>query len=297
MKRFARILCAALFAAAPVFAAQRLDRDPAATPVYVVDANGNINGVVGNSTLSTANSTTANLANGAVFTGTSEEVKDYASIQVSVFSSHASATNGLSLQQSSDGTNWDITDAFTVSATTGIAIQVQPAARYFRLVYTNGSTLTTSLRIQTVLHAVAPRGSSQRPSDARSNENDFEEMLAYNMVFNGTTWDRARGTTANGLLVDMSRNPVLPLGTDRSVAVTTGGTAQQLAAANTARSGLKGQNTSAEVCWYNEIGGTAAVNGTGSFSVPAGGSFSVSTQRAISYLCPTTGSKVAATEW
>ena len=30
------------------------------------------------------------------------------------------------------------------------------------------------------------------------------------MVFNGTTWDRARGTIANGLLVDVSRLPVAP---------------------------------------------------------------------------------------
>jgi hypothetical protein len=145
--------------------------------------------------VSTANSTTANLAGAAAFTGTSEDFKDYAAATITIFSSHASATNGLSLQQSSNGTNWDITDTFTITAATGMAYTVQPAAQYFRLVYTNGATLTTSLRIQTLFHHRLAKASTQRPSDARSNEIDTEETSSFNMVFNGTTWDRAPGTT------------------------------------------------------------------------------------------------------
>jgi hypothetical protein len=154
---------------------------------------------------STANSSTANLAGAAVFTGTSEDTTDYALIQVSVFSSHASATDGLSLQQSSDGTNWDITDVYTVAATTAKLISIQPGAKFFRLVYTNGGTLTTSLRIQTLYKVLPSKGSSQRPADATSNENDFEQISAFLHGFNGTTWDRLRSTTANGLAVDVTR--------------------------------------------------------------------------------------------
>lgn len=157
------------------------------------------------SVVSTANSTTVNLANGAVFTGTSEEVRNYSQIQVSVFSSHASATNGLSLQQSSDGTNWDIVDTYTIPAATGKIFSLAPAARYFRLVYTNGGTLTTSLRIQVVYKRYSGKASSQRPQDARDNENDMEEVVAYQSVFNGTTWDRQRGDITNGLDVDVTR--------------------------------------------------------------------------------------------
>lgn len=155
--------------------------------------------VTGDGVVSTANSTTANLAGAAAFTGTSEEVTDYAQIHVSVFSSHASATDGLSLQQSSDGTNWDITDTFTIAATTAKIITLQPAARYFRLVYTNGGTLTTSLRIQTIFKSVAAKGSSQRPSDATSNENDFEMVSGFLHGFNGTTWDRLRSVNTGYL--------------------------------------------------------------------------------------------------
>ncbi len=142
--------------------------------------------------VSSSNNSTSNLAGGAAFTGTGEEVTGYAQIQVSVFSSHASAANGLSVQQSSDNSNWDITDTFTVSATTAMVISVPAQARYFRVVYTNGATLTTSLRIQTIFKAAGAKGSSQRPADAMTNENDFEQGLSYNMGFNGTTWDRLR---------------------------------------------------------------------------------------------------------
>lgn len=150
---------------------------------------------------STVNSSTATLTSGSVFTGTSESVKDYALIQVSVIASHASATDGLSLQQSSDGTNWDFTDTYTVPAATGKVFSVQPASVFFRIVYTNGGTGQSSFRLKTVFHYASSKSSSQRPQDARSNENDFEEVSAFNHLFNGTSWDRARGDTTTGTYV------------------------------------------------------------------------------------------------
>jgi hypothetical protein len=134
-----------------------------------------------------------------VFTGTSENVTGYAMILVSVFSSHASATDGLSLQQSSDGTNWDITDTYTIPATTGKTFSFQPCASFYRLVYTNGATLTTSLRIQTVFHLIPAKASSQRPQDGLSNENDFGQESSFLNGFNGTTWDRLRSVNTGYL--------------------------------------------------------------------------------------------------
>ncbi len=88
----------------------------------------------------------------------------------------------------------------------------------------------------------------------------------------------------------------LPAGTNRSGTITTGGTAQQLAAANTSRLSLTGQNISAGDLWINETGGTAAVNGAGSYRIPAGSAFSVATNRAISIIGATTGQAFTATE-
>lgn len=89
----------------------------------------------------------------------------------------------------------------------------------------------------------------------------------------------------------------LPSGTDRSGSITIGGTAQALAAANTSRVGLKGQNISTGDLWVNEIGGTAAADTAGSYKIPSGSSFAVSTTRAISIIGATTGQKFTATEY
>lgn len=152
--------------------------------------------------VSVVNSTIVNLGVGAVFTGTSEDLTIYSNIKVSVFSSHASATDGLSIQQSIDGTNWDNSDLYTIPATTYRSFSVSVNSKFFRIVYTNGATLTTSLRIQTLFHKSDKQASSVRPQDARSNENDFIETLGFLMGYNGTSWDRLRSSTTKGLDVN-----------------------------------------------------------------------------------------------
>lgn len=150
-------------------------------------------GVNGSPTYNTANSTAVALAGNAAFTGTAVDVSGYSSVNVSVQVDQASATNGLSMQQSSDGTNWDVTDVYTVplmAAGAGKTYAVQVAARYFRVVYTNGSTPNTVMRLQTLLKTGVGPISSIRMADARSNENDVQEVAAYDQVWNGTTWDR-----------------------------------------------------------------------------------------------------------
>lgn len=88
----------------------------------------------------------------------------------------------------------------------------------------------------------------------------------------------------------------LPAGTDRSGSITAGGTAQQLAAANANRKSLTVQNISDADLWINEIGDSAAVDTAGSWKIPAGSAFSVSTNRAVSIISATTGKKFTATE-
>lgn len=88
----------------------------------------------------------------------------------------------------------------------------------------------------------------------------------------------------------------LPAGTDKSGSITTGGTAQALAAANTSRKSLTGQNISSGDLWINEIGSTAAADTAASYKVPASASFEIRTNRAISIVGATTGQKFSATE-
>ena len=161
--------------------------------------------LLNNSLVSTANSSVVNLAANAVFTGAAEDVSEFSTIVVGVFSSATSATDGLSIQQSPDGTNWDQVDLFTVPATTGKSFSAGVQAQFFRIVYTNGATTTTSFRLQTIHCRQMKKHSSVRPQDGRSNDNDVEETASFMLGYNGASWDRLRSSVANGLVVDVSR--------------------------------------------------------------------------------------------
>jgi len=124
--------------------------------------------------ISKLNSTSTVLAWGWVFTWTAENIVDVWVIVISVIASHISAINWLSVQFSSDWTNWDITDVFTIPATTGKTFSFQPAWKFFRVVYTNGATLQTYFRLQTLLKATYVKPSSHKIQDAISTDDDAE---------------------------------------------------------------------------------------------------------------------------
>lgn len=147
-----------------------------------------------NTFTSTANSSTATLTSGSTFTGTSDDVSQYAEVRITVKSDVASATDGLSIQSSPDGTNWDILDVYTIPAATGKAFGIGVSEKFFRIVYTNGGTNQTSFRLQTIFHKVRTKPSSNRPQDARTNDNDMEENLAYGMEYDpiANTWNRTQ---------------------------------------------------------------------------------------------------------
>ena len=87
----------------------------------------------------------------------------------------------------------------------------------------------------------------------------------------------------------------LPAGTNRGGTITTGGTAQQLAPANTSRRSFNGMNLSTGDLWINEIGGIA-VPSQPSYRIAAGGTFSISTNQAVSIYGAATGQAFSATE-
>lgn len=184
-----------------------------------------------NGTVSTANSTAVALGAAGVFTGTAEDVSAYSSIAVAVFANQPSATDGFVIQQGPDGTNWDQTDTYTITASTGRAFIVPVHSRFMRVIYTNGATLQTAFRLQTIFHVNSKKGSSVRPQDGRTNESDLEEVSAYLSGFNGTSWDRLR-SSAKGVqgafalavqdLKDSGRTPIVlsTAGTTAVVAAT-----------------------------------------------------------------------------
>ena len=130
------------------------------------------------------NSTTTNLANAAVFTGIGTDVSAFSQVMVNVFASHASAANGLSIQFSQDGTNWDSTNTYTVVATTDFAIIVPITHTYYRLVYTNGATTTTTLRITSLLSSFTTQATIKKVNAA---VNLTDTALSTRSVISGTT--------------------------------------------------------------------------------------------------------------
>jgi len=114
-------------------------------PVVLASDQANIPSVV-----STVNSSTATLGANAVFTGTSESILGFQNITVTAFANVASATGGLSIQQSEDGTNWDTVITATVNASVGTPVTIPVLGQFLRVVYTNGGTIQTTFRLQTI---------------------------------------------------------------------------------------------------------------------------------------------------
>jgi hypothetical protein len=159
-------------------------------PVDIISSSGSDSVEVTKSigTVSTVNSSTALLGNGGIFTGTSEEVKDFSTIEVNVFSDKASATDGLSFEWSSNGTDWDLVETVSVAANTGRAFRLSPRARYFRLVYTNGVTTQTAFRLQTIFHP------HQLAPISRSLDKDVPEFSSAQTVRSVLAAQRAGGS-------------------------------------------------------------------------------------------------------
>jgi len=123
------------------------------------------------------NSTTTPLLADATFTGTASNTNGYGIIYLSVYSDQASATDGLVIEQSNDGTNWDFDDTYTVPAATGKTFSIQPAGRFVRVKYTNGGTDQTEFRLQTVMKATG-LDSSHRVQDNLNDDDDGRLRLS-----------------------------------------------------------------------------------------------------------------------
>ena len=101
---------------------------------------------------SAENSTSTVLVGSASFTARPDDVSAFSTISVLIFSDVASATLGLSMQFSTDGTNWDRTINYTVNASNAQRYAFPVEAQFFRIVYTNGSSPQTEFRLQTIFH-------------------------------------------------------------------------------------------------------------------------------------------------
>lgn len=103
------------------------------------------------------NSSTAQLAADAVFTGTSTDALGFRAVVVSVWSDVDSAVDGIEFQFSLDGSDWGTFYADTLLVANGnsVSLALPIVCRYFRVKYTNGAAVTTELNIKTILRRLA----------------------------------------------------------------------------------------------------------------------------------------------
>ena len=137
------------------------------------------------------NSSTSTLGAGATFTGTAVDITHVAVIMINVFSNVASAADGLAVEWSSDGTNWDGDDKFTIPAGTQKTFSFQPVAQYYRVKYTNGAGAQGAFRLQTLIKHTYIKPSSHRIADAIIDDDDAE--LVKSVI---------TGKTAGGTFID-----------------------------------------------------------------------------------------------
>lgn len=129
--------------------------------------------LIQNGVVSSLNTTTTPLAADAVFTGQAEDVMDYVVIMVSCAADASSATDGLELQFSHDGSTWFTTDEYTYN--NGLTCKTwanQTVGPYFRIKYTNGGSDQTEFYLCVQYKKFSGVNSAHRVADNVSGQDD-----------------------------------------------------------------------------------------------------------------------------
>lgn len=152
---------------------------------------------------------TANLAISGVYTSNAFDVSGYSSINVNVYSDVDSAANGLTVQFSPDGTNWDHSHSTTYTTGTGKGYMFNAEYQYARIVYTNGAVAQTAFRLQVVLKTQTVP-SSMFNFNQTISENQFAQLTRSAIIGRntggGTSFVDVK-VTPSGALVTQSEGP------------------------------------------------------------------------------------------
>jgi hypothetical protein len=158
------------------------------------------------------NSSTTPLGIGGVFTGTAFNITSYAAINVNVKSDVASATNGVKVEFSTDGTNWDHSHSTNYTAATGVGYIFNAEFKFARVVYTNGASAQGIFRLQTIFKTTKVQ-SSLYTLDQTVTGNMFAELNKSTII--------GKTTGGGGGFVDVKVNPSGALTTETQLTAST----------------------------------------------------------------------------
>lgn len=122
--------------------------------------------------ISTANSTFDLLGIDGVFTGTGEDITNYAIMFINVYSDIASATDGLCIQTSHNNIDWYTSECYTIEANRYKLFAHQCSSKYFRIAYTNGGVAQTNFHLEVKLCTKNALASSHKIADSISEQDD-----------------------------------------------------------------------------------------------------------------------------
>lgn len=143
---------------------------------------------VATATVSTVNSTTTSLGSGGTFTGTAEDVSQYASISIALNVNPTSSTGNV-LVQFSNTASFPVVFSNTITAVTsviaaGFTLDVITAARYFRVLYVN-DVASATVTLQTIFHPQARI--AQTTTRYAQTPTDYSDMLNTRAIIWGKT--------------------------------------------------------------------------------------------------------------
>jgi hypothetical protein len=183
--------------------------------------------------------------------GAGDEILEYGTVTVCVFSDRDSATGGLVFEASLDGTNWQVMESYSYKAAEGLeSFSMAPSGRYFRVRFVNGAVASTFTRVQTLYRQGYTKSSSHRIGDVISAEKDAELVKAVlaAMKPNGDFTDIH--CTAGGNLkvsVEETEGPIetsVPVRTPTTTSVASSASSVTILAANANRKGFSISNIS-----------------------------------------------------
>jgi hypothetical protein len=178
------------------------------TDVSPLEVTGTITATINGGEVDSNNSTVIALNNGATFTGTLTDVSSYPSVVVACLTDQDGM---LYIDFSPDGTNWDSTLSFNITASVNEVHRISVTRKYFRVrVYNNSGSNQTYLRLQALL------GSQQSLTSPLNGtiQDDADSLITRSVLMgqtDGGQWHYVPVTPEGHLEVAL-HSPRLPFG-------------------------------------------------------------------------------------
>jgi hypothetical protein len=166
---------------------------------------------VATATVSTVNSTSAALGAGATFTGTPEDVSQFASLSVAFYVQPYTATGNVLVQFSNTASPFypvsNTVTAVTSLTANGFTLDTTMTSQYFRVQYINDSTPQTALMIQTIYHPQARiAAKTARLAEPMTDYSDTlnTRALLWGKTNGGNVYEQIASNGENSLVVNVA---------------------------------------------------------------------------------------------